>query len=166
MQAEPSHYRSASSPLSEDEGLSPQDQPYRRCGGLIFAASPTGNRVIAYDPSTRWTSSLELHATKENPLKVSFAANPSFESELVALRIEGEHITRIAAFDMKSRTWHPQDLSEPVKGQAFPNVTNAISYDLGRHLYTFNVNSLSWDHLDVGAIGDASEDGNKVNAAK
>ena len=45
------------------------DQPYRRLSALIFAASPTGNRVIAYDPSTRWTGSLELHATKGNPLK-------------------------------------------------------------------------------------------------
>jgi hypothetical protein len=154
----PATASNVSSPFSADRSVSPEDQHYRRFGGLIFAASPTGNRVIAYDPSTRWTSSLELHATKDNPLKVSFAANPSFNRmELVALRIEGEHITRIAAFDLKSRTWRPQDLSEPVRGQAMPYVANGISYDLGRHLYTFNVNSLSWDHLDVGAIGDAPE---------
>ena len=77
----------------------------------------------------------------------------------MALRIEGEKITRIAAFDTKSQTWRPQDLSEPVKGRAFPKVDDTVAYDLGRHLYTFRMNSLSWDHLDVGSIGDTSDGG-------
>jgi hypothetical protein len=161
--------RTLFSDRTANASTSPQYFPYRRLGGLIFAASPTGNRVIAYDPNTRWTSSLELRATKENPLKVSFAANPSERGQqgLVAISIEGEQITRIAGFDLKSQTWHAQDLSEPVRGQAIPYIANAISYDLGPHLYTFNPQSLSWDHLDVGAIGDAGgEDGSSVNEIK
>ena len=136
-----------------------------RHGGLIFAASPTGNRVIAYDPVTRWTAALELNATKENPLKVSFSAN-DFAPGPVALRIAGAEIRRIAAFDLKSRTWHAHDLAEPVKGQAipYPSGDGSIAYDLGRHLYTFNTKSLAWDHLDVSAIPDAAGDSPKDGA--
>ena len=46
-------------------------RPYFRLGGLIFAASPTGNKVIAHDPVAHRPVA-RLRATKENPLKVSF----------------------------------------------------------------------------------------------
>jgi hypothetical protein len=157
---------SAFSVARSRQNASSGSQTYRRFGGLIFAASPTGNRVIAYDPLTRWTASLELNATKENPLKVSFATDSENYSGLIALNIEGEHITRIAVFDLKSRTWRPQDLSEPVRGQAYPNPRNMFAYDLGRHLYTFKTNSLSWDHLDLGAIGDVGNDADSGTATK
>jgi RNA polymerase sigma factor (sigma-70 family) len=141
-----------------------QPQSSYRYWGLIFAASPTGNRVIAYDPVRHSTYAIELHATKEHPLKVTFVINNSIGG-LLGLRLEGEEITRIAAFDLKSRTWHPQDLSEPVKGRAVPNVDMTVSYDLGGHLYTFNSKDLTWDHLDVSAIPDTTGSENKGKAA-
>ena len=145
-------------------------QSYMRCFGFIFAVSPTGNPAIAYDPTTRWTGSLEWHATKEHPLRVSFVATAeSFNrSGIVALRIEGEQITRIAAFDIKSRTWRPQDLERALSRAAhFPNLRNTVAYDLGRHLYTFKQEfPVAWDHLDVGASGCQPRTGTKVNAAR
>ncbi len=131
-------------------------QGYFRSGGLIFAASPTGNRVIAYDPATRGTTALELNATKEHPLKVSFLADDTLDQGNVALKIVGSEIRRIAVFDLKSRTWYSHDLAEPVNGKASPYRIGigdlSVAYDLGRHLYTFSGKSLAWDHLDVAAI--------------
>jgi hypothetical protein len=163
LSAAPNH----ATPWGRASATSPsrsQPQSYHRYCGLIFAASPTGNRVIAYDPVRHITYAIELHATREHPLKVKFVINNEVGG-LLGLRLEGEEITRIAAFDLKSRTWHPQDLSEPVKGRAVPNVDETVSYDLGGHLYTFNSKDLTWDHLDVGAIADTNASENKGKAA-
>jgi RNA polymerase sigma factor (sigma-70 family) len=161
--AAPANRPDAGEPGTEGEG-----QGHRRIGGFIFAASPTGSRVIAYDPVTRWTADLLLNATKENPLKVRFSASPDSPGRQapVALHISGAQIRRIAAFDLKSRTWHAHDLAEPVSGQAipYPSGDGSIAYDLGRHLYTFNPKSLAWDHLDVSAISDVAGEASKGSA--
>jgi hypothetical protein len=154
-------------PPAREPGSQDGAQGHRRIGGLVFAASPTGNRVIAYDPVTRWTAAIEVRATKETPLKLNFFSPPNdFRSGLVALQLAGREIRRIAAFDLKSRTWHAHDLAEPVYGQAIPYQAGdgSVAYDLGRHLYTFNSKSLAWDHLDVSAIPDAAEDSPKDGA--
>jgi RNA polymerase sigma factor (sigma-70 family) len=163
-----SHTPQANQADPGEPGQEAEAQSHRRFGGLIFAASPTGNRVIAYDPVTRWTAALELNATRENPLKVAFSTN-DFRQGPIALRIAGNGIRRVAAFDLKSRTWHAHDLAEPVSGKAnpYPSGDGSIAYDLGRHLYTFNPKSLAWDHLDVSAIpdvaGEATKDGARAN---
>lgn len=133
-------------------GTDVEAKSYLRHAGLIFAASLAGDRVIAYDPSTRWTAAIDLKASREKPLKVGFVTN-EFAPGPVALRLSGAEIRRIAAFDPKSRTWHTHDLAEPVNGLAIPSCgDDTIAYDLGRHLYTYNSKSTRWDHLDLDSI--------------
>ena len=147
-------------------------RPYLRWGGLIFAASPTGNTVIAHDPVAHKSKSLALRATKESPLKVSFVKNEgSFQqTAIVALHLQGSNITRIAVFDTQAGAWYSQDLSEPYSGVATPTVQPkfedmTVGYDLGRHAYTFSTKTGKWDALDIGSISDAAE-GEEVGKAK
>ena len=84
-----------------------------RAGGLIFAASPTGNKVVAYNPMTRKEQAILLNATKGNPLEVSFKG---FD-EIVGLNLKGTSITRTAAYDHRTSAWIPLELSEPVNGE-------------------------------------------------
>jgi hypothetical protein len=146
---------------SGEEGQPGSDtlQPTFRAGGYIFTASPTGNRAIAYDPVTREVKSVQLNASKEHPLKITPRSGPRVE--LVALHLEGSKITRIAVFDLKSGRWLPTDLDEPVNGDVGPVYVghSGTAYDLGRHLYTFNLEKGTWDHLDIQKISDDVEDG-------
>ena len=139
-----------------------------RWGGLIFAASPTGNTVIAHDPVAHKAKSLALRATKESPLKVSFENGEGMmrQQNLVALRLEGSNITRIAVFSIQAGAWYSQDLSEPYSGVATPTVQgDTVGYDLGHHAYTFSIETSKWDALDIGSISDTAE-GEEVGKAK
>ena len=136
----------------EAQAASGPAQPTRRSGGLIFAASPTGDQVVAYNPLTGDKKSVALHASKEEPIKVT----PVGSSGVVGLILEGSKISRIAAFDLKAGKWFVQDLNEPVKGRA--NVAlvgpGVVAYDLGGHCYTFHASAGKWDHFDVRSIGE------------
>ncbi|WP_165219203.1 RNA polymerase sigma factor [Aquisphaera insulae] len=131
-----------------------------RIGGFIFAASPSGNRLVAYDPISRRSTAIELKASKDHPLRVSFAGQSGSRSSIIAPTITGSKIRRIAAFDLTSSTWYAHDLVEPVDGNATPVVTGegSIAYDLGPHLYTFNKKNLTWDHFDASAIPESAGD--------
>jgi len=124
-------------------------QPTLRSGGYIFTASPTGNKAIAYDPNTREVKSVQLNATKEHPLKITPMTGDHVQ--LVALRIQGSKITRVAVFDLESGKWLPMDLDEPVKGDVKPVYVGhgGTAYDLGRNVYTYNAKAKKWDHLDI-----------------
>lgn len=129
-----------------------------RSGGYIFTASPTGNRAIAYDPTTRTVKSVQLNATKEHPLKITPIT--ADRVQLVALRIEGSKITRVAVFDLESGKWLPVDLDEPVKGDAQPVYVGhgGTAYDFGQNVYTYSAKSKKWDHLDIATLGEDVED--------
>jgi hypothetical protein len=133
-------------------------QPTLRFGGYIFTASPTGSRAIAYNPVTREEKSVRLNATKEQPIQVKPLDSGEI-GPLVALRLQGPKITRVAVFDLRSGNWVPLDLAKPIGGVVSPsNIDNdGAAYDLGRYLYTFSAKTGKWDCLDVQAIPD--EDG-------
>ncbi len=130
------------------------DQPTLRAGGYIFTASPTGNKAIAYNPTTREIKSVQLNATKEHPLKITPMTGNFVH--LVALRIEGLEITRVAVFDLDADKWLPIDLNEPGKGDVNPVYLGhgGTAYDLGRHVYTFNARAKAWDHVDITTFSD------------
>jgi hypothetical protein len=159
---------SGSHPRSADWGdegqkASAGHQPTLRSGGYIFTASPTGNKAIAYDPVTREVKSVQLNATKEHQLKITPMTGDHVQ--LVALRIQGSKITRVAVFDLESDKWLPMDLDEPVKGDVRPVYVGhgGTAYDLGRNVYTYNAKAKKWDHLDIMTFG---EDAGDESAAK
>ena len=152
---------------AEDGNALTGSQPTLRCGGYIFTASPTGSRAIAYNPVTREEKAVRLNATKEQPIKVK----PIDSGEIgpvVALRLQGPRITRVAVFDLKSGNWLPLDLVKPIDGVVSPsNIDNdGVAYDLGRYLYTFSAKTGKWDCLDVQAIPDEDGAGRKPSRAE
>jgi hypothetical protein len=150
------------SPLKEPS--SDAHQPTLRAGGYLFTASPTGNKAIAYDPTTREVKSVELNATKEHPLKITPLTGDHVQ--LVALRIQGAKITRVAVFDLESGKWLPMDLAEPVKGDVKPVYLGhgGTAYDLGRNVYTYNAKAKQWDHRDITTFADDDEGAANVPA--
>jgi RNA polymerase sigma factor (sigma-70 family) len=140
-------------------------QPTLRAGGYIFTASPTGNKAIAYDPTTRGVKSVQLNATNEHPLKVTPMTGDHVQ--LVALRIQGSKITRVAVFDLESDKWLPMDLDEPVKGDVQPVYLghSGTAYDFGRNVYTYNAKAKKWDYLDIITFSDDVEDEGAAKAS-
>ena len=131
----------------------PRVEPFLRCDGLIFAASPSGNKVIAYNPLTHEEKSVILNAGAENQFEVTFRR---FEQG-IAVVIQGRRISRTAIYDFTKNAWIPLDLSEPATGRLAPSHSpggGPLAYDVGRHLYTYNSEAASWDHFDLGAISD------------
>jgi hypothetical protein len=132
-----------------------QRKPSLRSGGLIFAASPTGNKVIAHNALTQKEQSILLSANTENPIDVSFLAF----GEVVGLDLQGTRITRTAVYHHRTGTWVPLELSEPVSGELHPALAGegAVAYDTGRHFYTFSTQTGKWDHFDLGTITNTQE---------
>jgi RNA polymerase sigma factor (sigma-70 family) len=145
--------QSVDSEVAEQPGADAH-QPTLRAGRYVFTASPTGNKAIAYDPGTREVKAIELNATKEHPLKITPMTAPFVK--IVALQLQGSKITRVAVFDLESGSWLPMDLVEPASGDVRPAYIGhgGTAYDLGRHVYTFNSERGTWDHLDIQTISD------------
>jgi RNA polymerase sigma factor (sigma-70 family) len=140
-----------------DDGEAPA-APTLRWGGYIFTASPLGNKVVAYNPASREVKSVQLNATREQPLKIAFVVRNNENG--VALRLQGPRITRVAVFDFRNGRWLPLDLAEPVAGEVRPATVGGggIGYDLDRHFYTLNLGKGTWDHLDIRTITDDVEE--------
>jgi RNA polymerase sigma factor (sigma-70 family) len=151
-------------PSKAGSSSAPTHATYLRShSGLIFASSPTGNRVICYNPFSRSEQSEVLNATKESPIEVSFRDT----GELVFLLLKGPRITRVAVYDIPAGAWRAIDLSEPVKGELRVSARvgeGTAAYDVGSHLYTYSVRSGVWDHLDIGKISDSAESQGKGDA--
>jgi hypothetical protein len=97
-------------------------QPTLRWCGYIFTASPTGDRAIAYNPTTREEKSVELNGTKEQPLRIQpVTINPMGRPRLVGLHLQGPRITRVAVFDLQTGKWLPLDLDQPVRAMRDPS---------------------------------------------
>jgi hypothetical protein len=71
----------------------------------------------------------------------------------VGLRLEGPKITRVAVYNIESRTWSPVDLVEPASGVVEPIVLGqgASAYQVGRFVYVYRSKTSKWDRLDVNA---------------
>ena len=140
-----------------------QRRPTMRSGPLIFAASPTGNKVIAHNALTQKEQSILLNAIGDNPIEVSFI---DFDGA-VGLNLKGKTITRTAVYDYRSGTWIPLDLSEPVSGELRTSNTQdgTVAYDVGRQFYTFNIQTNKWDHFDLDKITDTPEQAASMHAA-
>jgi RNA polymerase sigma factor (sigma-70 family) len=163
---------------SGEAGRAVEDrQPKLRAAGYIFTASPTGNRAIAYNPVTREQKAIELGATDKQPIRVTPMTFDKFHFlPLVGLKLHGSHVTRLAVFDLVAGKWSATDLNEPVEGEVWPEPVGDIGlgYDIGRHLYTFNAKTSSWDHLDIQTLRDGADDlgagklpgGRRTNSAK
>ena len=75
-----------------------------------------------------------MSGTKDAPIEVI----PVSSQNLVALRLIGSKITRVAVADTTSGTWHTQDLRTPFDGRALPVVADGVVvYYLGREVYAY-----------------------------
>ena len=158
--SDPTHQASTTqtpaSPATRPEApASSQHEAYLRVFGLIFAASSTGNRVVAHDTRTQKNLPIFLNATKEYPLEVSFVPSRF----IVGLDLKGSRITRTAVYDRQAGTWVPLELSEPVSGElkSSSEGNGTLSYDAGRHHYSYSTQTGKWDHFDHGTITDTQE---------
>ena len=72
---------------------------------------------------------------------------------IVALKLKGPRITRIAVFSIESGKWSPLDLDEPASGvvQPMPLGPGAVAYQVGRLVYVYRTKTSTWERLDVGA---------------
>ncbi len=87
-----------------------------------------------------------MSGSKDAPLEVT----PIIAENLVALRLKGSKITRIAVADTASGTWHPQELRTPIEGQAVPIVAaGVVVYNLGQDVYAYGVEAQRWDVAEL-----------------
>jgi RNA polymerase sigma factor (sigma-70 family) len=136
-------------------------QPRAECGAYSFTALRTGNAALAYNAETHEVQAVRLNATKEQPLWVTpvvvESSNESSKSQVVALGVKGERITRVALFNLKSGKWAPLDLDQPVQGSVWPKKSfgpYTAAYEVGDILYLYNPKTDAWGRLDLRTIGD------------
>jgi hypothetical protein len=119
---------------------------YSRFDKSIVVTSPAGDQITFVDLETKKSTSVRLSESKETPLHVS----PIWGPNAAALMLSGPKITRIAASNGLSGTWHTQDLREPVRGEARPIVgPGVVAYGLGRYIYAFGTEAERWDVVEL-----------------
>jgi hypothetical protein len=128
-------------PKPEAPGGKPARTNYYDDGRLIIATSPEGGKIGVYDKESRKTHIVTLAAPKDSSITITPIVGPG----AVALMIKGPKITRIAAASSLTGQWYPQDLLEPVAGEAMPLVgPRVVAYGLGRHVYAFSPEARRW----------------------
>jgi hypothetical protein len=132
-------------PVVQGEAASPPR--YFRQGSSLVVISPVGDRVTLFDIKTKKSQTLELSGSKDAPLEVTPIEVTPFPTEhVVALRLRGSNITRIAVADTTRGIWHSQELRTPIEGQALPIVTaGVVVYILGRDVYAYGTEAQRWD---------------------
>ncbi len=109
---------------------------------------PGSNRVAFYNLETKTSKTIELSASKDEPVEVTPVAGQA----LLALALSGPKITRIAVADLVSGTWHPQDLRQPAAGNVSPIVGPGVAiYTVGRYAYGYSVHAHRWDVAELPA---------------
>jgi hypothetical protein len=147
----PAQAGSAALHTPDDAGRGPSAEAaspprYFRQGKTLLVVSSVGDRVTLFDLDTRKSQSLELSASKDATLEVI----PISAQNLVALRLRGSRITRIAVADTASGTWHPQELRTPAEGQALPILGDGVVvYNLGREIYAYSAEAQRWDVAEL-----------------
>ncbi len=119
---------------------------YERAGNSLIVSVPGDNRVAFCNLETGMTRTIELSPSKDAPVGVTAIRG----AEIMALHLSGPRITRIAVVDLENATLQPQDLREPVEGNAGPLVAPGIAvYTLGRHVYAYSTRAHRWDVADL-----------------
>lgn len=116
--------------------------PWITSGKIIVIQPRETGKVAAYSTETgEWTS----YAVPEG-----LKAVPLLTGNIMALQMEGDAISEIAAFDAEGGRWHPQKLEEPVSGRAVPIlIDNLVAYGLGRRVYAYSSEADRWDTLTL-----------------
>jgi hypothetical protein len=119
---------------------------YFRQGRSVIVISPVGDRVTLFDIETKKSQSLALPGSEDVPLEVTLVA----AENIVALKLKGSKINRIAVADTASGLWHSQELRSPIDGQAVPIVgPGVVLYILGRDVYAYGVQAQRWDIAEL-----------------
>jgi Sigma-70 region 2 len=110
------------------------------------------NKVVAHNTFTQKDQLIFLNANSENPLEVSFIEM----NGVVGLNLKGTKITRTAVYNLRTGVWIPLDFREPVSGEVRNSNTGngTLAYNVGRHFYTFNIQTGKLDHFDLDKITD------------
>src|SRR5882757_4219496 len=78
-------------------------------------------------------------------------AIPIVNNDIVALQLNGEKISQVAAFSRKQGAWTIQDLKQPVDGPVSPVVSQGVAVSrAGRFLCAFSAQTGIWDVADLG----------------
>jgi RNA polymerase sigma-70 factor (ECF subfamily) len=139
------------SPLDLDEPASGVVQP--RAFGRNGLGYQVGRFLYVYSSKTSTWDRLEIQAiTKGQPIKVTLTELKG--TGVVALRLEGQNITRVAAFNVESGKWSTLDLDEPASGVVEPMAfgRGALAYQVGRFMYLYPSKASTWDRLDLQPI--------------
>jgi hypothetical protein len=110
--------------------------------GLMVITSPKGDRVGVY----REGGSMKTYRVPDGA-----KASPILGRGLVALMVEGESISQLAAYSARQDAWSVLKLDQPVKGSAVPTVGVALAVTrAGRYLCAFVQASGAWHVVDLG----------------
>ncbi len=132
--------------MPDQTDANPPGTSYLRLDKTVIMTSPTGDQVTFLDLRTKKTTSVQLSESPKTRLRVT----PIWGPTNAALMLRGPKITRIAAANGLNGTWHTQDLSEPVKGEAVPIVgPGVVAYGLGRYIYAYSTAAERWDVLEL-----------------
>jgi RNA polymerase sigma factor (sigma-70 family) len=117
-------------------------------------------KVWVLDPRTRsWRTYRAREGTKVAPSLPGYVARAgegggSMEGSYVALEVEGQDITEIAAYWPKSGAWVRQVLRKPVTGNIGPSMIEEqfALYSVGGHAYAFSALTGTWDSVDLQVV--------------
>jgi RNA polymerase sigma factor (sigma-70 family) len=127
--------------------------------GRGAAAYQIGRFFYVYRSKASTWDRLELQAiTNGNPIRVTLKEVPGVP--VLALRVEGPKIIRVAVLNLESGKWSTQDLDEPASGVVQPIALGpcALAYEAGRFVYVYHTKTSTWDRLDVQALADDKHD--------
>ena len=130
------------SKLTGDETPSRPRSLYQVPEPILVIDDSSATKVWARNPETKaWH-------TYTAPMGVRiFKQGQGTSRDLVALGANGEAITEVAAFSIKSGKWVRQVLIEPAQKDLYPVTTNHVAaYFIGRHAYAFSSLTGQWSH--------------------
>jgi RNA polymerase sigma factor (sigma-70 family) len=136
-----------------DEPASGVVQPMAFGRGAL--AYQVGRFMYLYPSKTSTWDRLDLQPiTNGQPIRVTPTELKG--TGILAMRLEGPKIPRVAVFDLESRKWSTLDLDEPASGVVQPMALGpgAAAYEVGRFLYVYHAETSKWDRLDVRAIAE------------
>jgi RNA polymerase sigma factor (sigma-70 family) len=122
---------------------------YFRSDQFFVIVSSHGDKVALYHGAGWESQPLRLSDGKRTKQTVT----PRFSGGLMALRIKGPKVSRIAV-STADGTWYPQDLREPVEfAEPIMEKNGIIAYVLGRYVYAFGALGATprWDVLELPA---------------